>query len=906
MKRRNHGRAIIAVLLLCPFAVVGAGIEPMTVSPGATDRVTGVEVSCPTFSWQALPGAVGYEIVVYELPPRAEVVAWSLDDAVEAIFVRLPAGVTAWTPSLESGLACGADHVWFMRGVLGDIGSDEENATDWSEARFFRVAGEVVETESEMQSRGSRYWPGAGKGVGVEGATSRGMIAEADGPVMATRMGEAKTKDVGTAMAAIRGEMPDPTGETYGVVGTSNSLDGAGLGAVNTANGPDLVLDGVTNGQTDLDLYHWGIDRASPDVETYVMTNSLGGGLDLWVNGEAAAQSFSGNGAALHSVDAETLDGMDSTGFSAASHLHDDRYYTETELNASGGGGSVHWDNLESVPAGLDDGDQDTLYFAGSGLDLTGDVFSSMGSGFGNVVVVAASGGDFTSIQAAIDNITDASAFNPYLVWVAPGSYSGAVVTKPNVHLQGAGQGATIITSNVSSTNNPPDTGTIVLSSDITVRDMTVVNFGSGTRNVSILAPSDVGRIVLSRVTALSNGSGVMNFAVVATGIGTSITLEDVTASADNGTSVNAGLYSVDGPSVMVGGGSFTGFHGDWTYGLLSQGPLSFLVARNVVFVGENGSLYNHGVRNESGAEVYMDGGSSTGRGGATARGVHSFGGSTEVDITNAAILAAEGTDRNDGLAFGDGCAVTVRGGTITGRGGETAAGVYGSFSGWVEMIDVTVRGELATLENYGFQSSGGITAILKGGSFQADGGSFAQGISNDETILTATGVTAIAENGSTFSYGMSNFNGTDATLVGGSFIARGGGAATGIYSFGSGTTIEATGVSAVGDNGTDENFGLRTGVDSEVSFLSGRMIGRGGVIASGIKINDEASVVDAHGSIIIGEGAPSSYGFTMNNGTLRLANSQLVGGINVVSTGTLECHDLYDAGFATYLCPPP
>ncbi len=32
-------------------------------------------------------------------------------------------------------------------------------------------------------------------------------------------------------------------------------------------------------------------------------------------------------------------------------HDHDDLYYTETELSTSGGGGIVHWDNLDAVPA---------------------------------------------------------------------------------------------------------------------------------------------------------------------------------------------------------------------------------------------------------------------------------------------------------------------------------------------------------------------------------------------------------------------------------------------------------------------------------------------------------------------------------------------------------------------------
>jgi len=42
--------------------------------------------------------------------------------------------------------------------------------------------------------------------------------------------------------------------------------------------------------------------------------------------------------------------------YALISHNHDDRYYTEAELQSSGSS-SVHWDNLTSVPAGLADGD---------------------------------------------------------------------------------------------------------------------------------------------------------------------------------------------------------------------------------------------------------------------------------------------------------------------------------------------------------------------------------------------------------------------------------------------------------------------------------------------------------------------------------------------------------------------
>lgn len=44
--------------------------------------------------------------------------------------------------------------------------------------------------------------------------------------------------------------------------------------------------------------------------------------------------------------------------YSAIDHSHNDLYYTETELNTSGGGASVHWDNISDKPTvGSGDGD---------------------------------------------------------------------------------------------------------------------------------------------------------------------------------------------------------------------------------------------------------------------------------------------------------------------------------------------------------------------------------------------------------------------------------------------------------------------------------------------------------------------------------------------------------------------
>lgn len=51
--------------------------------------------------------------------------------------------------------------------------------------------------------------------------------------------------------------------------------------------------------------------------------------------------------------DGTQLINVNVTGVSFSGHTHDDRYYTETELNTSGAGGQVHWENITSKPTGF-------------------------------------------------------------------------------------------------------------------------------------------------------------------------------------------------------------------------------------------------------------------------------------------------------------------------------------------------------------------------------------------------------------------------------------------------------------------------------------------------------------------------------------------------------------------------
>ncbi|MFH1314216.1 MAG: hypothetical protein ABIJ00_13455, partial [Candidatus Eisenbacteria bacterium] len=86
---------------------------------------------------------------------------------------------------------------------------------------------------------------------------------------------------------------------------------------------------------------------------------------DLASYADAAGHSLTSD-YAVSANNASLLDGIDSSQLAGINHTHDSRYFRQTQLNASDGNppnvGSnmVHWNNLTGVPAGFEDGVDDT------------------------------------------------------------------------------------------------------------------------------------------------------------------------------------------------------------------------------------------------------------------------------------------------------------------------------------------------------------------------------------------------------------------------------------------------------------------------------------------------------------------------------------------------------------------
>ncbi|MBI4710219.1 MAG: hypothetical protein HY759_03830 [Nitrospirae bacterium] len=188
------------------------------------------------------------------------------------------------------------------------------------------------------------------------------------------------------------------------------------------------------------------------------------------------------------------------------------------------------------------------------------------------VVVVAPSGGDFTSPVDAVNSITDASATNPYLVKIMPGVYDlggNGIQMKSYVDIEGSGENITKIIGGIGGADNAEvrfltfqsDSGgmsNFSVSPKITNYHGVVNAGGNGSpklTNVSITTAGNYSVGVFSGATPLTMDNVKIiseNFAVYTPFFGTTVTIQKssvkgVNAIANNGSTVNVALTKVDG-----------------------------------------------------------------------------------------------------------------------------------------------------------------------------------------------------------------------------------------------------------------------------------------------------------------------------------------------------------------------
>lgn len=168
---------------------------------------------------------------------------------------------------------------------------------------------------------------------------------------------------------------------------------------------------------------------------------------------------------------------------------------------------------------------------------------------------VAKSGGDFTSLQAALASITDNSANNPYVIRIAPGVYTetSATYLKDYVDVVGSGEHVTTLTC-ACGASSWLEGATLAASNPgsglhTTVRHLTVINTGGDALASAVAAIDADDNVRFEHVTATATATGVSDATagVYNDGSPSSATLTHVTASASGGTTA-AGVVHTGAP----------------------------------------------------------------------------------------------------------------------------------------------------------------------------------------------------------------------------------------------------------------------------------------------------------------------------------------------------------------------
>jgi hypothetical protein len=322
------------------------------------------------------------------------------------------------------------------------------------------------------------------------------------------------------------------------------------------------------------------------------------------------------------------------------------------------------------------------------------------------VVRVAKSGGQFTSVRAALAWITNNGPSHPYVILVAPGTYleKGAVVVKNYVDIEGSGRDTTTISCACSSAIGPGINGSsATLRADgsglhsevrhLTVTN-TVANSGTNTSATAVwIHATAAGSFTLRDVAAVASGShsdfGVYNSSssptiidVTATGSGgalaygvfndhasTAMINTVATATGDVARGVYNSASSVTMTDVRAAGTSASG----GSYGIGVQNVASTMVMTNGAAIGIS-SEQSLGVLTDS-STVTMSNVTATGSGGSLADGVLITSGSALIRdsfVTGSnSVALSSGTVRIlntvfNGNTFGVGAAACV-GGMTTG-----------------------------------------------------------------------------------------------------------------------------------------------------------------------------------------------------------------------------------------------
>jgi hypothetical protein len=287
---------------------------------------------------------------------------------------------------------------------------------------------------------------------------------------------------------------------------------------------------------------------------------------------------------------------------------------------------------------------------------------------YGNVAVVAKSGGNYTDPVIAMNNIATwcglPTATNPCLLKIMPGVYSVAssVVMQPYVDIEGAGENTTKFTTSTVAF-------TVQGASNAELRTITIENTGYSDsiaiRNISA-SPS------LFKVTAIASGgmginSGVYNSASSAP------TMTNVTTTASGGgPSTNRGIFNTSSSPTM-----------------------------NNTTAMASGGIYNYGIYNTSSSPT-MTNMTVVASGGTNNYGVYNTAASLPVitpTMTNVTVTSSGGSANNVGV-YNSTASPTMTSVVINASGGTSSTGILSLITGTVKINLSVINGTNSVIGN--------------------------------------------------------------------------------------------------------------------------------------------------------------------------------------------------------------
>ncbi len=176
------------------------------------------------------------------------------------------------------------------------------------------------------------------------------------------------------------------------------------------------------------------------------------------------------------------------------------------------------------------------------------------------MVIVAKSGGSYTTITEAMNSINPSST-SRYLVWVAPGLYEEQVTVKPYVHLKGAGLSTTQIRSTANGSHNNASAATLTLPADSQLSDLAVENAATVQDGVAIYVSAGNSNTLINNVKARATGIGGDRHDGIYFNGGTAY-LEHVYAEASGGSIGNWAIFNsaaspmIDSATLIASGNS--------------------------------------------------------------------------------------------------------------------------------------------------------------------------------------------------------------------------------------------------------------------------------------------------------------------------------------------------------------